>query len=54
MAKTNVKVCGICWKEDDHELNVKDKNNITWIKCDSCGIWIHLSCSSRPSLDLSI
>ena len=29
MAKTNVKVCGICWKEDDHELNVKDKNNIS-------------------------
>ena len=29
MAKTNVKVCGICWKEDNHELNVKDKDNIT-------------------------
>ena len=41
MFKTNVKVCGVCWKEDDEDTNGEQ---ILWIQCDSCGLWSHISC----------
>ena len=35
-----VKVCGICFKEDDKD----NSDTIDWVKCFNCDIWIHSSC----------
>ena len=40
MSTTPIKVCGICWKEDDTSTRVE----INWIACDNCGLWIHVAC----------
>lgn len=42
---TEVKVCGICWKEDDNE----EGSEVDWIACSKCNIWIHNSCSITDS-----
>ena len=48
LKKTSVKVCCVCWKEEDynHDSNV----DITWVECDSCKAWLHLSCTSTSDL----
>ena len=38
---TEVRVCGICWKEDDTEEGCE----VYWISCSKCDIWIHNSCT---------
>jgi ferredoxin len=35
-------MCAICWKDDFTE-NVQD--NVPWIQCDSCQVWIHSLCA---------
>ena len=34
MSTTPIKVCGICWKEDDTNTEVE----VNWIACDNCGL----------------
>ena len=40
MRTTPIKVCGICWKEDDTSTEVE----INWVSCDNCGLWTHVTC----------
>jgi len=40
---TEVKVCGICWKEDD--IEIEEGSEVYWISCSKCDIWIHNSCT---------
>lgn len=44
LATTPVKVCSVCWKEDDHET----EDEVSWIQCNSCQVWIHISCATAP------
>jgi len=39
---TEVKVCGICWKEEDDEVN----SEVNWVACSQCEVWVHISCTS--------
>ena len=39
MSTTPIKVCGICWKEDDTNTEME----VNWIACDNCGLWIHVA-----------
>ena len=41
MENTDVRVCGVCWKEEDRG----NTENVLWIECDSCGLWLHVTCS---------
>ena len=38
---TEVKFCGICFKEDDS----MDRDVVEWIQCSRCQIWIHQVCT---------
>ena len=37
-------LCGICFKMDDECQN---QDNIEWIECSVCSLWIHQSCAKR-------
>ena len=45
MRNMDIKVCGICWKEEDM-LSLEE---IHWIACENCGLWLHLSCCDGSS-----
>ena len=40
---TNVLVCGYCFKEDDSSSS----EDILWLACSKCGIWIHALCAGK-------
>ena len=44
--KTDPMFCGNCLKEND--INHRNQT-IQWIQCDTCSMWLHLSCT-RPKL----
>ena len=50
MAKTAIKVCGVCWQEDDK----KNSEHISWIECEICGLWVHESCHGDQNNDTYI
>ena len=35
-----MKVCGICWQEQDKETNER----ISWVEYEVCSLWVHESC----------
>ena len=35
------KFCAVCFSEEDEH---GDSEQVQWIQCDKCTIWIHLSC----------
>ena len=42
LEQTAVTVCGICYKEQDNMTG----DNIQWIQCSKCSIWMHEACSN--------
>ena len=44
-SQQEVKVCGICFKEDDKGSNTE---TVHWIQCLKCSLWLHLNCASSP------
>ena len=38
---TDIILCSVCLKEDDNELT----DNVEWMKCDYCNVWLHMSCA---------
>ena len=45
MARVEVTVCGICLAEDNSQ-----SDDIEWIACCKCSLWVHLYCASPSSL----
>ena len=45
---TEVTVCAICWKEEDDEHTSQD---IEWISCSKCELWIHKACLNPDQLE---
>ena len=43
-----VTVCAICWKEEDDEHTSQD---IEWISCSKCELWIHKACLNPDQLE---
>ena len=41
------KVCGICYKEDDLNTCLQE---VDWIQCENCNLWVHLHCVSATML----
>ena len=46
MARVEVTVCGICLAEEDNSQS----DDIEWIACCKCRLWVHLYCASPSSL----
>ena len=46
LSKTNSLFCGSCFKEND--MNYENQE-VQWIQCDNCSMWLHLSCT-QPTL----
>ena len=46
MARVEVTVCGICLAEEDNSQS----DDIEWIACCKCSLWVHLYCASPSSL----
>ena len=40
-----VKLCSICLKEDD----IAKTEEVEWIQCSVCGVWLHLLCAQNTS-----
>lgn len=49
MQKVDIKVCGVCWQEEDR--STLESEEIAWVACDKCSLWVHLSCSGRSDID---
>jgi hypothetical protein len=49
MKKMDITVCGVCWQEE--ETAVQSDDEIEWIECENCRLWVHLSCSGTISSD---
>ena len=45
---TEVTVCAICWKEEDDEHNSQE---IEWISCSKCKLWMHKACLDPNELE---
>ena len=45
LQKTDITVCAICYREDDPS----SENDITWVECSECGIWVVLRSQTQPS-----
>jgi hypothetical protein len=41
--KMNIDVCNVCWREND----TVESDEVDWISCEVCGVWLHLSCSGH-------
>ena len=44
----DVTVCAICWKEEDENNTEED---ILWISCSKCELWMHTSCLKSDVID---
>ena len=50
MSELEVKVCGICFMEDDKGICTE----VPWFQCSFCSIWLHTACATlNNSIDLS-
>ena len=49
MCTTDVKVCAVCWREDDNDTN--NSNDVAWIACTKCELWIHRSCIATQNIE---
>ena len=54
IAKTAIKVCDICWKEEDAITDQNTNTDIVWIECEICGLWVHQSCTNVQQDDTYI
>ena len=43
MSSVLVGICGICFKEDDDQLQCETET-VEWIQCVGCMLWVHLAC----------
>ena len=43
----DVKLCAVCWKEDD----TNNSNEVLWIACTKCDLWMHKSCIKMPTIE---
>ena len=41
-----VKVCGICFMEDDNTISSQE---VLWIQCSYCSLWLHTACDSTQN-----
>ena len=48
MMKCSIKVCAKCWKEDDAP---DGEEEINWVQCDACGLWLHATCATNYNSD---
>ena len=39
--QANIRVCGFCFNEEPHGSNNED---VEWIECEKCKVWVHQSC----------
>ena len=50
LADTAIKVCAICFKEDDHS---DQSEMVEWMQCLQCCTWVHISCIASTDQTLS-
>ena len=49
LQQTETEVCGICLQpEDSKDINTEE---ILWVSCNKCSIWVHTSCMIRTNFD---
>ena len=46
--KVDVLLCGYCHKEDDESIS----EEVMWVSCSKCNIWMHLLCIQRQGQQL--
>jgi hypothetical protein len=46
LLSVEVRVCALCFKEDD---KVEKTPTVQWIQCTQCSIWVHSLCASDPT-----
>jgi hypothetical protein len=49
LENVEIRLCAVCFKEDD---TAPTQNQVEWVQCSSCNVWIHVSCIQH-SVDLS-
>jgi hypothetical protein len=49
LTSIEAKFCGSCLKEDDVNY---ETDNIPWVQCESCALWLHLSCTVPKLTDI--
>jgi len=50
LVDTAIKVCAICFREDDHS---DQSEMVEWIQCLQCCTWVHISCIASTDQTLS-
>ena len=45
LEEVDILICGYCNKEEDR-LAYQSSDQIYWVACDSCGLWVHALCGT--------
>ena len=52
LQETETELCGICLQQEDSLYTNSD--NILWVSCNKCSLWVHASCSNVTNTDCDI
>jgi hypothetical protein len=55
LASIEVKVCAVCFKEDDRDIDhdtATSSSVVNWEQCSGCNVWIHSLCSQNSKCKL--